>query len=309
MSHWREVRKTVMRLNLFAPLNVVIALAIAALGCSSAPSTLTPPTSTTAPTIASSNTPTLVISQSPAFTASATLPPTSIPTVVTVSATATTTLTGESGVVTAVIDGDTIDVNLGGAVKRVRYIGMNTPESNQPCYREATNANAALVSGKTVRLVKDVSETDRFGRLLRYVYVGEVFVNAALVEGGYAEAVEYPPDATQAVYLESLEAKARATNLNCYATGVFGGVTVTSTAAKVTSPTSSTLPTATIRAQSTSVPTVAKSGNCDPSYPTVCIPPPPPDLNCKDIPYRRFKVLPPDPHKFDSDKDGIGCES
>jgi micrococcal nuclease len=50
-------------------------------------------------------------------------------------------------------------------------------------------------------------------------------------------------------------------------------------------------------------------GNCDPSYPDVCIPPPPPDLDCKDIPYRNFRVLPPDPHHFDSDGDGIGCES
>jgi len=50
-------------------------------------------------------------------------------------------------------------------------------------------------------------------------------------------------------------------------------------------------------------------GNCDPAYPDVCIPPPPPDLDCKDIPYRRFRVLPPDPHHFDSDGDGIGCES
>jgi hypothetical protein len=48
---------------------------------------------------------------------------------------------------------------------------------------------------------------------------------------------------------------------------------------------------------------------CDPSYPTVCIPSPPPDLDCKDIPYRRFKVLAPDPHNFDADHDGIGCES
>jgi micrococcal nuclease len=55
--------------------------------------------------------------------------------------------------------------------------------------------------------------------------------------------------------------------------------------------------------------TAAPAKNCDPSYPTVCIPPPPPDLDCKDIPYKKFKVLPPDPHKFDSDKDGIGCES
>lgn len=48
---------------------------------------------------------------------------------------------------------------------------------------------------------------------------------------------------------------------------------------------------------------------CDPAYPTVCIPPPPPDLDCGDIPYRRFAVLPPDPHGFDSDGDGVGCES
>ncbi len=48
--------------------------------------------------------------------------------------------------------------------------------------------------------------------------------------------------------------------------------------------------------------------NCDPAYPSVCIPSPLPDLDCKDIPYRNFKVLPPDPHRFDRDKDGIGCE-
>jgi endonuclease YncB( thermonuclease family) len=51
-----------------------------------------------------------------------------------------------------------------------------------------------------------------------------------------------------------------------------------------------------------------KAGRCHPAYPTVCIPPPPPDLDCKDIPYRGFKVLPPDPHRLDRDGDGIGCE-
>jgi micrococcal nuclease len=51
------------------------------------------------------------------------------------------------------------------------------------------------------------------------------------------------------------------------------------------------------------------SGSCDPAYPDVCIPSPPPDLDCKDIPYRRFSVLPPDPHHFDVDGDGIGCET
>ena len=59
------------------------------------------------------------------------------------------------------------------------------------------------------------------------------------------------------------------------------------------------------------IPVSGGGGNryCDPSYPTVCIPPPPPDLNCPDIPYRNFQVLPPDPHKFDRDGDGYGCEN
>lgn len=58
----------------------------------------------------------------------------------------------------------------------------------------------------------------------------------------------------------------------------------------------------------------ALAQKCDPAYPTgedgkaICIPPPPPDLDCKDIIYRNFKVLQPDPHRFDRDKDGIGCE-
>jgi hypothetical protein len=52
----------------------------------------------------------------------------------------------------------------------------------------------------------------------------------------------------------------------------------------------------------------ASPGNCDPAYPDVCIPPPPPDLDCADIADRRFTVLPPDPHHFDGDGDGIGCE-
>lgn len=50
-------------------------------------------------------------------------------------------------------------------------------------------------------------------------------------------------------------------------------------------------------------------GNCSPSYPGVCIPPPPPDLDCGDISFRNFAVLPPDPHDFDTDNDGIGCET
>jgi endonuclease YncB( thermonuclease family) len=120
-----------------------------------------------------------------------------------------------------VIDGDTIDVRLDGLVYRVRYIGVNTPERDEPCYADATHANAELVDGQTVTLVTDVSDTDQFGRLLRYVYVGETFVNAELVAGGWAEAREYPPDTHYHDFLEDLEAEAVREDRGCHPTGVF----------------------------------------------------------------------------------------
>lgn len=217
----------------------------------------------------------------------ATLPPataTIAPPTATIPPPAPTAPPQESGIVTNVVDGDTIDINLNGAVVRVRYIGMDTPEYDQTCGTEATQANAALVAGQSVRLVRDVSETDQYGRLLRYVYVGDTFVNGALVAGGWAVAKDYPPDTAMSGVLHSLMAQ-----------GAGQGC------ALVVAP----LPTEPVRA-----PEPLPVGNCDPSYPTVCIPPPPPDLDCGDIPYRRFQVLPPDPHNFDgSDNDGLGCES
>jgi hypothetical protein len=87
---------------------------------------------------------------------------------------------------------------------------------------------------------------------------------------------------------------------------------VTRTPTETGTPTNTPEPTFTRVPTSTRTPTrtpTPRAGNCDPSYPTVCIPPPPPDLDCTDIPYRRFTVRPPDPHDFDSDGDGIGCEN
>jgi endonuclease YncB( thermonuclease family) len=99
-----------------------------------------------------------------------------------------------------VVDGDTIKVLLDGAAYTVRYIGIDTPETVHPeigvewMGPEASAANEELVAGKTVRLERDVSETDRYGRLLRYVYVGDLFVNQELVRLGYAQVSTYPPD-------------------------------------------------------------------------------------------------------------------
>lgn len=53
---------------------------------------------------------------------------------------------------------------------------------------------------------------------------------------------------------------------------------------------------------------IQAQSSCDPSYPDFCLAPPPPDLDCKDVSYRNFRVLPPDPHGFDGDLDGVGCE-
>lgn len=128
---------------------------------------------------------------------------------------------GETATVVRVIDGDTIDVNLNGTQYRVRYIGMNTPERDEACYADATAANAALVQGQTVRLVKDTSETDIYDRLLRYVYVGDVFVNARLVDQGYAEVVSYPPDNANFEYFRTLEDGARQAGRGCHPTGIF----------------------------------------------------------------------------------------
>jgi len=74
---------------------------------------------------------------------------------------------------------------------------------------EAWQANYKLVEGKEVRLERDISETDRYGRLLRYVYVDDVLVNAELVRQGLAQAKAYPPDTRYQGYLEEMEAEAR----------------------------------------------------------------------------------------------------
>ena len=111
--------------------------------------------------------------------------------------------------VTQVIDGDTIAIEGG---YKVRYIGIDTPEiypKLEAYGMEALEANRKLVEGKEVRLEWDVSETDKDGRLLRYVYVDDIFVNAELVRQGLAEAKAYPPDIKHQDYLEELEAEAR----------------------------------------------------------------------------------------------------
>ena len=116
-----------------------------------------------------------------------------------------------------VIDGDTIVIEGG---YRVRYIGIDAPEVHpdlEAFGMEAWQANCQLVESKTVRLEKDTSETDRYDRLLRYVWVDNTMVNAEMVRQGMARARAYPPDTRYQNYLEQLEGEARETKRGMWA--------------------------------------------------------------------------------------------
>lgn len=198
----------------------------------------------------------------------------------------------ETALVLRVIDGDTIEVDRRRGAEKVRYIGVDTPETVNPgspvewMGPEASAANRALVDGREVVLERDVSETDRYGRLLRYVWLHEgaawTLVNLALVSAGYAAVVTYPPDVRYVDLYLAAQREAREAGR-----GLWGEPPASAPAAT----------------------SASGGGSCDPAYPDVCIAPPPPDLDCGDVPFRRFRVLAPDPHRFDGDHDGIGCES
>ena len=120
--------------------------------------------------------------------------------------------TREAVTVEQVVDGDTIVLEDG---RTVRYIGIDTPETKHPsqgqeCFgQEASFRNKQLVEGKVIQLEKDVSETDRYGRILRYVWLDNQMINQVLVEEGYAYAASFPPDIKHQDQLTLAEAEAR----------------------------------------------------------------------------------------------------
>jgi endonuclease YncB( thermonuclease family) len=193
-----------------------------------------------------------------------------------------------AGAVTEVVDGDTIKVD----GQTVRLIGMDTPEIGRCGYDEATAAMGALVAGQVVTLtaVAGRDDTDKYGRLLRYVDVNGTDVGLREIDLGlgvarYDGRDGYGAHPRQDAYIAADAA-----------------------AADITCPTPE--PAAAAPAPVAPAPLVgsAGGGSCDPSYPTVCIPPAPPDLDCRDISFRKFTVLSPDPHNFDGNHDGVGCE-
>jgi micrococcal nuclease len=187
---------------------------------------------------------------------------------------------GEPAVVTRTVDGDTIYARYRGREIDVRLIGVDTPETVDPsqpvgCYGpQASHFTERMLTGEPIELEFDVERHDRYGRVLAYVWLREHLFNQRLVAQGYAVASAYPPNVRYESRFETAEQIARDDDR-----GLWGACPV------------------------------GHSHRCDPAYPGVCIPSPPPDLDCADVSYRDFQVLPPDPQNFDGDHNGIGCET
>lgn len=125
----------------------------------------------------------------------------------------------ETALVISVTDGDTIRVDYsGGSDESVRLIGINTPETDECLGSEATRALEQLVDGLEVTLVGDVTDTDDYSRLLRYVYLADgSFVNEVMVRQGFALANEYPPNVAQSGTLVSAQDQAQSEELGLWA--------------------------------------------------------------------------------------------
>lgn len=199
----------------------------------------------------------------------------------------------ETGMVTKVIDGDTIEVQIGEETHTVRYIGIDTPESGETFGVYSTNKNAELVSWQQVTLIKDTSETDQYGRLLRYVFVGDVFVNHELVKQGFAEAVNYPPDEACKNLFSEAESASRAAGFGLWKPTPIPNPTAAPTSPPANNPT----------------PTQGSSEVCSCSGNI---------YNCSDFGthnqaqacYEYCKSQGRgDVHRLDGDSDGIACES
>jgi len=108
----------------------------------------------------------------------------------------------QSFLVTYIFDGDTFEIN---SKEKVRLICINTPEKDEEYYEEAKNYLEKLILEKNVELISDISDRDKYGRLLRYVYVEGVFVNEKIVQEGYAKMYEYKPNTKLCPIIEEAE--------------------------------------------------------------------------------------------------------
>lgn len=107
----------------------------------------------------------------------------------------------ETVLLVSVVDGDTIKVrHADGEINTVRYIGVDTPERGEPLFALATKENKALLANGHITLIRDVSATDKYGRLLRYVMAGDKDIGSQLLKSGYAKPLSIQPDTACSAY-------------------------------------------------------------------------------------------------------------
>ena len=105
-----------------------------------------------------------------------------------------------------IIDGDTVELSNG---ERVRLIGIDTPEVDEYYYEEATEELRKLIEGARVSMESDTNNRDAYDRLLRYIYLGDIFVNYEMVHGGHAESYCFDPDTKYCDEFNEAEADAK----------------------------------------------------------------------------------------------------
>ncbi len=208
------------------------------------------------------------------------------------------------GTVERVIDGDTVRVRVRGFQDTVRLVGIDTPETRHPrtgvqCFGPEASARAErlLPQGAAVRIESDPAQglRDRYGRFLGFVYRGDRAglrsVNHALVATGHARDYVYDRSSPHpyAARFAAAERAARAARRGLWGPPCNGRTERPVTVQRPSGP--------------------PPPGSCDPAYRGACVPPAPPDLDCGDIPARRFASVGDDPHRLDGDGNGVACES
>lgn len=254
-----------------------------------------PPDSTlTVPVSATTEAPSITVSPTVASTPSATL--TLVPTLPAVwqSSCIPSDTQRQVAIVERVIDGDTIEVSIGGQIYPVRYIGNDSPEMGAPFSSESRRQNEWLLGPKIVTLIRDVSEVDKYDRLLRYVLAGDIFVNYEMIATGHASAATYPPDVACSHAFAQAQEQARQRGWGLW------------------SPTETPKPTSTKPIPTT---TSLPSSSCHPSYQGECLLMGAGDYDCgcgsgngPNYVYGRVRVVGYDEFGLDRDGDGWGCE-
>jgi micrococcal nuclease len=181
-----------------------------------------------------------------------------------------------SGMLDRIIDGDTIVID----TETIRFSLVDTPEIGEAGYKQARDLIASIcpVGSEVVFNKDDMQLKDTYGRTLATVYCNGINLNELVLEKGLAEILTFY------CFQSEFALSSWAQKYGCGSAEI-------------------QLPVPTVP------PITPAKQSCDPSYQDVCIPSPPPDLDCGEISYKNFKVVGSDPHRFDGDGDGIGCES